>query len=78
MQEKKNDCTAHPIMWYQDDCSIHGEGFKGGVDPIFGPGRWEHCAATFGGRLICKKFWKCQPRKPEENCCQPNGKRKEK
>jgi len=62
-----NTCTAHPIDWYQDDCSRHGLGWK--------YWRWQHCGFIHGvgGQYICKKDWTCQPEVLGHDCCIPRG-----
>jgi len=58
---KKNGCTAHPLDWYQDDCSVHGQGYRK-VD-------WEYCGQPFSGRYICRKDWTCLQGLWGADCC---------
>jgi len=60
-RNKKNGCTAHPLDWYQDSCSKHGNGFvKVG---------WEYCGQPFSGRYLCRKTWTCAQSPFEDDCC---------
>jgi hypothetical protein len=60
---KVNTCTAHPISWYQDDCSDFGSDWKYDT--------WQYCGFIhgFGGQYVCKKEWTCQPLTLDDDCC---------
>jgi len=58
---KRNGCTAHPIDWYQADCSTHGAGYT-----RIG---WEYCSTVFSGRYICRRTWTCSQAHDAPDCC---------
>merc|ERR1740129_1019096 len=57
---KKNGCTAHPLSWYQKECSTHGPGY--------GKIGSELCAGGLGGRYVCQKLWRCKQHHGKPHC----------